>query len=132
MKYFFVLLLTVSLFFAGCSAHRAKGEPYKGYSCRESLIHYFSECSDEKLTKEKFEEELKNCENKLSSGICDQEQVDLLWCMGNVVADKGNKIKVHCSYGVCKGKEKYYDGCSCDTYVSNLKKCRLNLGIFDK
>ncbi len=71
MKYFFVLLLTVSLFFAGCSAHRAKGEPYKGYSCRESLIHYFSECSDEKLTKEKFEEELKNCENKLSSGICD-------------------------------------------------------------
>jgi len=85
MKYIIVSLVLIS-FIMGCSPEilRSSGKPYSGYSCRESLMHYFSYCSKEKLTKEDFEARVVFCEKELSTKICDKEQAALLWCMGRV------------------------------------------------
>src|SRR4030042_6043044 len=85
MKYMIVTLLLFSLLI-GCSPEilRPAGKPYSGYSCRESLMHFYSYCSNEKLSKEEFEAKVQFCEKELATKICDKEQAALLWCMGRV------------------------------------------------
>ena len=67
MKYILVLLVFVSLL-AGCaSAPRSEGEPSSGYSCRESLMHFNSFCTDTKLTNEEFEAKVQECEKDFAT-----------------------------------------------------------------
>jgi hypothetical protein len=126
MKYILVSLLLVSLLLAGCSI-RFKGQPYSGYSCRESLMHYYSHCSDEKITKEFLEEKVQLCEKELATEICDKEQARLLWCMGR--AARGTYSMTPGMYG---GGGSISDGCDCSESTAEIKKCRMKLGIFDK
>ena len=79
-----IIALLIFGFLKGCSI-RFAGKPYSGYSCRESLLHYCSQCSDEKITKEDFEAKVQSCEKELFTKVCDKEQADILWCMGRVV-----------------------------------------------
>ena len=125
MKYVIAALLIVGLL-TGCSI-RFSGKPYSGYSCKESLMHYYSQCSDEKLTKEDFEAKVKFCEKELDTKVCDKEQADLLWCMGRVVRGTYSM-----SPGMYGGGGSISDGCDCSIQKGEIKKCRMGKGIFDK
>ena len=133
MNYRILALLLVSSL-TGCSPEilRSKGEPYSGYSCRESLMHFYSQCSAEKLTKEEFETKVEFCEKELATKVCDKEQAALLWCMGRVVPgtySSGGGMYYRGFYG---GNSSTMDGCDCSIYTGDLKKCRMKQGIFDK
>lgn len=137
MKKMIVASLLASLLIGCSSALRFKGEPYSGYSCRESLMHFYSHCSDEKLTKETFEAKVQFCEKELTTKVCDKEQADLLWCMGRVLRgtySSGGGVGVAVGHGVAisNGQSSTMDGCDCSTYTGELKKCRMKKGIFDE
>ena len=132
MKYIIVTLLLFGCLI-GCSSEilRSKGEPYSGYSCRESIMHYYSYCSVEKLTKEDFEAKVQFCEKELTTKVCDKEQATLLWCMGRVVPGtytSGGGMYYKGFYG---GTSSTMEGCDCSLYTGDLKKCRMKKGIFD-
>jgi hypothetical protein len=122
MKYIIIALLIIALL-AGCSK-RFAGEPYSGYSCRESIMHYYSYCSAEKLTKEDFEAKVQSCEKALATKVCDKEQVDKLWCMGSAAPEKYIKTRGNKDYVI--------DRCDCSAYEGALKECLIKIGIFDK
>jgi len=133
MKKIIVASLLVSLLI-GCSPEilRSKGQPYSGYSCKESIMHYYSYCSAEKLTKESFEAKVEFCEKELATQICDKEQAVLLWCMGRVAPGTyttGGGMFYKGFYG---GMTSTTEGCDCSVFVGDLKKCRMKKGIFDK
>jgi hypothetical protein len=135
MKYILVLLLLVSLLFISC-AHRWNGETYPGYSCRESLMHFYSQCYDGKLTKEEFEGKVKFCEKELKTGICVKEQADLLWCQGRVLPgtySSGGGVGVAVGKGVALsgGQSNTMEGCDCSIYTGAIKECRMKKGIFE-
>jgi hypothetical protein len=131
MKYMIVALLLISLL-AGCaSARRSEGEPYSGYSCRESLMHFYSQCSSEKLTKEEFTAKVQFCEKELATKICDKEQADLLWCQGRVAPGAYTSGGGYYGRGLYGGNSSTVDGCDCSIYVGELKKCRMKKGIFE-
>jgi hypothetical protein len=132
MRFFIVALLLVSLLTGCASAFRSKGEAYSGYSCRESFMHFYSQCSSEKLTKEEFEAKVQSCEKDLVTLICDKEQADVLWCMGRVAPgaySSGGGMYYRGFYG---GQGSIMDGCDCSVHIGALKKCRMEKGIFDK
>ena len=138
MKYVIVILLLVALL-TGCSPEilRSKGEPYSGYSCRQSIMHYESYCSSDKLTKEDFEVKVQFCEKELTTKVCDKEQAALLWCMGRVVPGtytSGGGVGVPVGRGVVisSGQSSTMEGCDCAIYTGALKKCRMEKGIFEQ
>ncbi|OGP91597.1 MAG: hypothetical protein A2031_07285 [Deltaproteobacteria bacterium RBG_19FT_COMBO_43_11] len=139
MKYIIVALLLVGLL-TGCSPEilRPAGKPYSGYSCQKSLMHFYSYCSDEKLTKEEFEAKVQFCEKELATKICDKEQAALLWCMGRVepgTYTRGGGVGVPVGTGgvvISSGQSSTLEGCSCASFEGALKKCRMEKGIFDK
>lgn len=133
MKYVMVSLLLIGLL-TGCSPEilRSKGEPYSGYSCRQSIMHYYSYCSAEKLTKEDFESKVQFCEKELATKVCDKEQAALLWCMGRVAPGTyttGGGMYYRGFYG---GNSSTMEGCDCSTFTGALKKCRMEKGIFEE
>jgi hypothetical protein len=133
MKNMILALLLVSLF-TGCSPEilRSKGEPYSGYSCRESIMHYYSYCSTEKLTKADFDAKVQFCEKELATKVCDKEHAALLWCMGRVAPGtytSGGGMYYKGFYG---GMSSTMEGCDCSTFTGDLKKCRMKKGIFDE
>ena len=136
MKYMIVSLLLICLL-TGCSREimRSKGEPYSGYSCRESLMHFYSHCSDEKLTKEDFEAKVQSCEKELATKVCDKEQTLLLWCMGRVLrgtySSGGGVGVVSGGVAMSGGQSGTMDGCDCSAYTGEIKKCRMKQGIFE-
>ena len=130
MKYILVLLVFVSLL-AGCaSAPRSEGEPSSGYSCRESLMHFNSFCTDTKLTNEEFEAKVQDCEKGFATKICDKEQANLLRCMGQ--ANPG----IYSSSRGASFWEDFFshgsesDGCDCSTFLGALEECQIKKGIF--
>ena len=135
MKYMIMTLLIVGLL-AGCSI-RFKGQPYSGYDCRKSLMHYYSYCSAEKLTKEDFEAKVQLCEKELTTKDCDKEQADILWCMGRVAPGtytSGGGVGVVVGKGVAisGGQSSTMEGCDCSIFTGALKECMMKKGIFDK
>ena len=123
MKYVVVFILLFSLL-TGCSSEilRSKGEPYSGYSCRESIMHYYSYCSVEKLTKEDFEAKVQFCEKELATKVCDKEQAALLWCMGRVAPGmytSGGGMYYKGFYG---GTSSTMEGCDCSSFTGDLEK----------
>ena len=137
MKYIMGTLLLVALL-TGCSPEilRSEGEPYSGYSCRESLMHFYSNCSDEKLTKEDFEAKVRFCEKDLTSKVCDKEQAALLWCEGRVArgsytSGMGAGAPAGRAF-ISSGHSSTIDGCDCSSFTGELKKCRMKKGIFEK
>jgi hypothetical protein len=136
MKYMIVALLLIGLL-VGCSSIRFSGQPYHGYDCRKSLMHYYSYCSAEKLAKEDFEAKVQHCEKELTTKVCDKEQADILWCMGRVLPGtytSGGGVGVAVSKGVVisGGQSSTMEGCDCSIYTGALKECRMKKGIFDK
>jgi hypothetical protein len=133
MKYLIGTLLLVA-FLTGCSSEiiRPKGESYSGYSCRESLMHFYSQCSGDKLTKEDFEAKVLFCEKELATKVCDKEQAALLWCMGRVAPGTYSSGGGMYGRGFYGGHSSTMDGCDCSTFTGDLKKCRMQQGIFDK
>jgi hypothetical protein len=133
MKYIIVALLLVGSLTAGCSPEilRPSGEPYSGYSCRESLMHFNSYCSNENLSKEEFDAKVKFCEKELATKICDKEQAALLWCMGRVAPGTYSRGGGYYGRGFYSGNSSTADGCDCSTYTGELKKCRMQKGIFE-
>jgi hypothetical protein len=132
MKLSIIALILVSLLTGCASALRSKGEVYSGYSCRESLMHFYSQCSSEKLTRESFEAKVQFCEKEFATLICEKEQADLLWCMGRVVPgtySSGGGVYYRGFYG---GGGSVVDGCDCSSFEGELRKCRMQKGIFDK
>jgi hypothetical protein len=119
------------LILVGCSGSRSKNEPYPGYSCHESLLHYYSLCTNESLSKETFDERVRDCNAALKSQVCDREKADLLWCMGRVTPGKYNKARMICNGWVCFSKGQTKDGCDCSAFVGELRKCRMQNGLFD-
>ena len=135
MKYLFASLMLMILLM-GCTAFRGKGETYSGYSCRESIMHYYAYCSDQKLTKDEFEAHVTTCEENMKSQICDKELADLLWCQGRVVPGvytKGRGVAFGASgIGIAKGHSTTIDGCDCSTFAGAMKECRMKNGIFEE
>jgi hypothetical protein len=118
-----IFILAMLVLLSGCASARPEGEAYSGFSCRDSLIHFYSKCSDKNFTKEEFEGEVISCEKELETKICDREKADLLWCMGRV--EPGTSIKF-------KGRKgRVVDGCDCSTFTGDLKKCRMQKGVFE-
>jgi hypothetical protein len=138
MKYIIFALLFLSLIGCNPEIFRPQGKPFIGYSCRESILHFHSQCSQEKLTKDDFEAKVSFCEKELASNVCDKEQAALLWCMGRVAPgtySSGGGVVMsggRGSAGFYTGNTSTSDGCDCSTFSGNLKKCRMELGIFDK
>lgn len=132
MKYVVMALLLLSLL-AGCaSARRSDGEPYPGYSCRESFMHFYSQCSNDKFTKDEFEAKVQVCEKELATKICDKEQAGLLWCMGRVAPGMYTIGGGYYGGGFYGGNSNTTDGCDCSSFIGDLRKCRMEKGIFDK
>ena len=135
MRLVYVSLIVIA-FMMGCSPEilRPAGKPYSGYSCRQSLMHFYSYCSKEKLTKEDFESRVEYCEKQLATKICDREQASLLWCMGRVAPgtySSGGGYVYGAKHGFYTGNSTTIDGCDCGTFEGALKKCRLEKGMFD-
>lgn len=138
MKHITVFFLLVSLLI-GCTSElvRPEGEPYIGYSCHESLMHFYSYCSTEEMTKEEFESKVQTCEKELGTKVCDKEQAGLLWCMGRVAPgtySKGGGLGVAVGRGVVlsSGQSSTLDGCDCSEWKGAIRKCRMEKGIFDE
>ena len=124
-------LFVFSLF--GCSnAFRSKGTPYSGYSCQESLIHYYGNCYKDKISKQEFDIKVKLCEKKLANDICEKEQADLLWCMGRVEPGTFSQSGLVCSGWYCAVGGSMADGCDCSAYTGKLKECQMKHGVFDE
>jgi hypothetical protein len=130
MKYILVLLVFVSLLTGCASAPRSEGEPSSGYSCRESLMHFNSFCTDTKLTNEEFEAKVQECEKDFATKICEKEQVDLLRCLGQanpgIFSSSGGAYPREDIFG--HGNES--DGCDCSTFSGALEECQIKKGIF--
>jgi len=130
MKYILVLLVFVSLL-AGCASALVRGEPSSGYSCRESLMHFNSFCTDTKLTNEEFEAKVQDCEKGFATKICDKEQANLLRCM-----DK--QIGIYSSSRGASFWEDFFshgsesDGCDCSTFLGALEECLMKKGISNR
>jgi hypothetical protein len=133
MKHVIMPLLLISLLI-GCSPEilRPAGQPYSGYSYRESFLHFYSQCSNESFTKEEFQAKVQACEKELSTKICDKEQAGLLWCMGRVAPGTYSRGGGYYGRGFYSGNSSTSDGCDCSTFIGNLRKCRMEKGIFDK
>jgi hypothetical protein len=134
MKYLKVLCVTLFsiCFLSGCSnALRGKGKPYSGYSCQESLVHYYGNCYKEKITKDEFNAKVKICEQKIANEICEKEQADLLWCMGRVEPGTFSQGGMACSGWYCVGGGSAIDGCDCSAYTGALKECQMRNGVFE-
>lgn len=138
MKHIIMSLLMISLLI-GCSPEilRQEGDPYPGYTCRESFLHFYSQCSNDKFTKEEFEAKVQNCEKELATKICGKEQAGLLWCMGRVAPGtytRGGGIGFPVGGGVVisSGQSNTMDGCDCSEWIGDLRKCRMEKGIFEK
>jgi hypothetical protein len=130
MKNLFVFLLILFIL-VGCStAFRSKGEPYSGYSCSESLLHYYSHCVTEPIKKEDFEAKVADCKIDLASKICDKQQADLLWCLGRVEPGTYSQATAACFRWACFGAGSISDGCDCSSYIAKLRECRMKKGIF--
>lgn len=100
-------------------------------------MHFYSRCSAEKITKEEFTAKVQFCEKELATKVCEKEQADLLWCMGRVepgayTSGVGLGIPVGRSVVISSGQSSTMEGCDCSTFIGDLKKCRMKLGIFDK
>ena len=65
-----------------------------------------------------------SCEKELATKICDREKAELLWCMGRVAPGTSIKFKGR--------KGRIVDGCDCSSFAGDLKKCRMQKGIFEK
>lgn len=124
MKYVILALLLISLLI-GCSI-RFKGKPYSGYSCRESIRHFYKTCSAKEFTTEALDAKIRFCEKELATNICDKEQADLLWCMGRVAQGKYTQL-----YGAYGSSSSIMDGCDCSVHISKLRTCRTKKGIID-
>ena len=130
MKYILVLLVFVSLL-AGCaSALRSEGEPSSGYSCRESLMHFNSFCTDTKLTNEEFEAKVQECEKDFATKICEKEQVDLLRCLGRANPGIYSSSREASFWEDFFGHGSESDGCDCSTFLGALEECQIKKGIF--
>jgi hypothetical protein len=130
MKYILVLLIFVSLLTGCASAPRSEGEPYSVYSCRESLMHFNSFCTDTKLTNEEYEAKVQDCEKDFATKICDKEQVDLLRCMGRAnpgIYSSGRETYPREDFF---GRGSESDGCDCSTFLGVLEECQIKKGIF--
>jgi tetratricopeptide (TPR) repeat protein len=132
LKKLMILFIIVSV--CGCSAFRETGQPYHGYSCHESLIHYHSYCTKKEFAKGEFEALVEKCENDLKTGICDKEFADLLWCQGRTwpgTYSKGSGIAVGAGRGLAVSTVSggVSDGCDCDTFEGALKECRMRAEI---
>lgn len=132
MKYILVLLISVSLLTGCAAALRSEGEPYSGYSCEESLIHFYSFCTDKTFTKEEIDAEVRNCNNDLSSKVCDKELADVLWCMGRVVPGTFTSGGAFCRGWICFSNASTVNGCDCAEFTGALKECRMKLGRREK
>jgi len=141
MKYLVTVLSFAVIFIVGCNPEilRPAGNPYPGYSCRESIMHYYSYCSEEKISKEKFESKVKKCEEVLASKICDKEYASLLWCMGRVDPASSGTYTRGGGVGAVSGgvaisgpqKTSTMDGCSCAGFEGALKKCYRGKEMWD-
>lgn len=117
-------LIIVLVLLSGCQGMlRAKGQPYRGYTCRESLVYYYSHCSTAPITQEMLESRVSTCEKNLSDGICDKELADLLWHMGRATPT---------TYTSPSGllSSSTYNGCDCLAPAGDLKQCQMEHGIF--
>lgn len=140
MKSFIMSLsvLLLGLLFIGCSSVRLPGKTYYGYSCRDSLMHYFAHCSDEKISKDDFEVKVQECEKELATKVCDKQQAEILWCKGRAwrgTYSQGSSVAVPVGKGgaaIGVGGSSTTEGCDCSIYEGELKKCLMKLGIFDK
>ncbi|MBP7231354.1 MAG: hypothetical protein KBA28_05425 [Syntrophaceae bacterium] len=123
MKKITFLLLIVS--FIGCNrTAQVIDGTYPGYSCRESLLHYYSRCYDGQLTKEEFENKVTECEHDLKTKTCVKEQADILWCQGRT--EKGIYMAGPARpFGVNTAT---VDGCDCSYAFGALKECRMKTG----
>ena len=114
---------------------RPAGEAFPGYSCRESLIHFYSNCSSEQLTKEKLDVLVTSCEESLAAKVCDKELANLLYCMGRVVPGTYSKdSRIAFPVGrlvIVTGQSGMKDGCDCMTFLADLKECQMRNGIFE-
>ena len=120
--------LAITILLTGCaSVSRGEGEVYSGYTCEKSLLHFYSQCSTAKLTKEEFDTKVQSCEKELATKVCVKEQADLLWCLGRVASGTYSM-----SPGLYGGGGSISDGCDCSTFYGEIKKCRMQKGIFDK
>jgi len=119
------------IIFLGCASSQSK-YPYSGYSCSESLLHFYSRCYDKKLSKEEFEEKVKNCEKELATGICVKEQADFLWCMGRVEPGSYSRGGAFGGSGGAGFAGPTLDGCDCSSALGDIKKCRMKQGMFDQ
>jgi hypothetical protein len=130
MKYILFLLVFVSLLTGCASALRSEGEPYSGYSCRESLMHFNSFCTDTKLTNEEFEAKVQECEKDFATKICEKEQVDLLRCLGRANPGIYSSSREASFWEDFFGHGSESDGCDCSTFLGALEECQIKKGIF--
>ena len=130
MKYILVLLVFVSLLTGCASAPRSEGEPSSGYSCRESLMHFNSFCTDTKLTNEEFEAKVQESEKDFATKICDKEQTDLLRCMGQANPRIYSSSMAAYPWGAFFDHGSEWVGCDCSTFLEALEECQIKKGIF--
>jgi len=130
MKYILFLLVFVSLLTGCASALRSEGEPYSGFSCRESLMHFNSFCTDTKLTNEEFEAKVQECEKDFATKICEKEQVDLLRCLGRANPGIYSSSREASFWEDFFGHGSESDGCDCSTFLGALEECQIKKGIF--
>jgi hypothetical protein len=128
----FVISIALSILLVGCSLFRGEGQYYPGYTCEYSLMHFHSYCSNNKLSKEELETEIKTCEEDFATKVCEKEQADLLWCLGRVspgMYTRGGGIYGKGFYG---GGGSTMDGCDCSWFEGALRLCRLQRGVYSK
>ena len=130
MKYILVLLVSVSLLTGCASATRSEREQYSGYSCRESLMHFNSFCTDTKLTNEEFEAKVQDCEKDFATKVCDKEQADLLRCMIRANPGISSSSRGASFWEDFFGHGSESDGCDCSTFLGALEECQIKKGIF--
>ena len=88
-------------------------------------------CVKENITKEELELKIQDCNKALAGAVCDKEQADLLWCMGRVSPGQYSRLGAVCSGWICFGSGDTQDGCDCSSFAGELRKCRMQNGIFD-
>jgi hypothetical protein len=130
MKYILFLLVFVRLLTGCASVPRSEGEPYSGYSCRESLMHFNSFCTDTKLTNEEFEAKVQECEKDFATKICEKEQVDLLRCLGRANPGIYSSSREASFWEDFFGHGSESDGCDCSTFLGALEECQIKKGVF--
>ena len=133
-------LMVISIFavlsLLGCPGPvRQKGEPYPGYSCRESILHYGAYCQTEDLGEEDLAKKVADCEKELA-GPCDKERAGLLWCMGRAYPagysqGRGVLIPDGKGSGISAGSSAEFNGCDCSEWTEAIRDCRIKNGPND-